>query len=902
MKVFLPLIVILLFVVQSFGQQEKAVTFCFHFHEVYAPTQLEAKLSFQNQQVKFPVRDTCISIRLRVKRSYQLILEAAEYATAIIPIRDDTLHANQTFYVELLPRTQLLREIVVRPDNRMHYRGDTLVIDVDSVKMKPHGNTNDLLKKIPGIRITADGSIQIAGNEVQSVTVNGYELFGGNAKATLETIKGDMIKSLEVTAGRTPNSVTLNLKLKPDRNKGSFGEATLGKGTQATYTGEVRINKIAPKGFTNFFFSGNNTSEKVNAGKASEQINAMVLNNELGGVYAPSVNQLGIYVDLYAQRGAIPRPNLARDKGINNAISTGFNITRAVKKMNWSAFVLSDYTHQQLREENKTFQQLSETTEQHSESSSQRDTKTLQTWAAINGTIRPTRRDRVQVFSLFQLQQNDVSYQTQNRFILQENNANLLDNLSNRAVNELNNSGQFMQKIAWIHRYQKPDVVTAFYGSYHITHKELTQHYQNHLADIQNNQQIHRTTPDGFLDLQMAQSYPIWKGKLLVESKAIYQDALATTTQQALNFDNAQQQFTQAVSGLSINNFKVRDVQKEVQLNSYFLTTNSKLIVGLSLWNWHGTRQGYTPDDNLLFTSTKLLPTALWRWNFSEDNFFAIFYNKSSQLPTNEQTYPLADSSMIQATQIGNIRLLNYAKASLGIDTRYVFPNKVISNFSLNYTENDNAIINQTALNSNETLTQRYVQNNTIKLLSGRLSLLRLSRTKAGWHVLTTFSLTESPAIYENQTIISRSMFATISTGLKLKPSENISLDMDFQSLYTGQLSTNNGTWRTLINLKSEIELGYRTYLDLILDLNLNTNTVGKNVNYPLCEVALSQYVLKRNAIKLTLKARNLFDVKNLFESYSFGNAQYQYFYNQMPQFFVLSGTFYVEKWAKKTK
>ena len=80
----------------------------------------------------------------------------------------------------------------------------------------------------------------------------------------------------------------------------------------------------------------------------------------------------------------------------------------------------------------------------------------------------------------------------------------------------------------------------------------------------------------------------------------------------------------------------------------------------------------------------------------------------------------------------------------------------------------------------------------------------------------------------------------------------------------------------------------------------LNRHLLKVNVNYPLCDVALSQFIFKKNTLKLTLKARNIFDVRNIFESYSFGNAQFQYFYNQMPQFFLISETFYLEKWGKK--
>ena len=899
MKPFLTLFISLILHFQSCGQIEKTVLICLSFQDVYSTKALNAKLFYQSKQVKFVVSDTCIRITLLTKRNYQIVIEAEEYVTTIIPIRNDTLRNNQTLFINILPRTELLREVVVRPDNRMRYRGDTLVIDVDSVRMKPHGNTNDLLKRIPGIRITSNGNIEIAGNGVTNVTVNGNELFGGNVRATLETIKGDMIKSLEVTAGNTPNSVSLNLKLKPNRDKGAFGEGNIGGGTQETYTGELRINKIAPQNYLNFFFNGNNTSERIANNKSSEQINGMLQNNEMGGVYSPTVNQLNGYIILYKQRNNLSPPSLSRDKGINNSFSSGLNITKAVKKMNWSGFILADYTRQMLKEESKTFQKLSENIEQISESQNQKDAKILQTWAAINGTIRPTKFDQIKVFSLFQLQNNDLSYQNQNRFILKESNNNLVDNQSYRNVSEQVNTIQGIQKLAWIHRYRKPDVVTAFYGAYNYTSIDFTQQYQNQLADFQNHQQIQRTTPDKFLDLQFAQSYPILKGKFLVETKAIYQSTLTNINQDALRFNDSQNQFIDKVQGLSIENFEIRDIQKEIQLNTYFLSRRIKLILGLSLWDWQGTRNGFLQEGNITLNKTKITPTILWRYFFNNSNHISIYYNKSQQLPSYEQVYPLADSSMIQYTRIGNLKLQNYSKINVGLGTRFIIKS-AISLLSINYTENDDAIIGKTVLNPNQTLTQTFLQGNITKVLSGSLSVMKLNKIKAGWSLQTSFNVNESPSVYENKTVLNQSLFGSISTGIKLKPIETVSVDIDFQSLYTGQFKTNTGTWRTQINLKSEIELSYRTYLDLNLDVNLNRNTVGQNVNYPLCDVALSQFVFKKNALKLTLKARNIFDVRNVFESYSFGNAQFQYFYNQMPQLFLLSGTFYLEKWGKK--
>jgi hypothetical protein len=61
-----------------------------------------------------------------------------------------------------------------------------------------------------------------------------------------------------------------------------------------------------------------------------------------------------------------------------------------------------------------------------------------------------------------------------------------------------------------------------------------------------------------------------------------------------------------------------------------------------------------------------------------------------------------------------------------------------------------------------------------------------------------------------------------------------------------------------------------------------------------------SQFIFKNNAIKLTLKVNNIFDVRRIYESYGNTNIQNEMVYSRMPRFIHISMTYFWEKWRKK--
>ncbi|MBK6521951.1 MAG: carboxypeptidase regulatory-like domain-containing protein [Sphingobacteriaceae bacterium] len=60
----------------------------------------------------------------------------------------------------------------------VYYKGDTLIYTADSFKVKANATVEDLLRRLPGVKVDANGKITSQGKEVSKVLVDGDEFFG----------------------------------------------------------------------------------------------------------------------------------------------------------------------------------------------------------------------------------------------------------------------------------------------------------------------------------------------------------------------------------------------------------------------------------------------------------------------------------------------------------------------------------------------------------------------------------------------------------------------------------------------------------------------------------------------------------------------------------------------------
>jgi len=149
-----------------------------------------------------------------------------------------------------------LDEIVVQDEHiPVSVKKDTIVYNADAFATQPNDVVEDLLRKMPGIEVDQDGTITAQGEEVEQVLVDGKEFFGSDPKIATKNLPASAIKKVEVFDQKSDQAEfsgvddgertkTMNLELKEDARKGSFGLAGVGYGTQDRYTGNLSINSF----------------------------------------------------------------------------------------------------------------------------------------------------------------------------------------------------------------------------------------------------------------------------------------------------------------------------------------------------------------------------------------------------------------------------------------------------------------------------------------------------------------------------------------------------------------------------------------------------------------------------------------------------------------------------------
>jgi Outer membrane protein beta-barrel family/Carboxypeptidase regulatory-like domain len=152
--------------------------------------------------------------------------------------------------------SRTLDEVVVNAESPpVTLVGDTVQYNAGSFKTIPNASVEQLLKKMPGIQVSKDGTVKAQGQQVKRILVDGKEFFGNDPKMATKNLPADAVDKVQVydklsdaaqlTGFDDGNSEkTINLKLKQDKKKGWFGKVTAGGGTNNRYDGKFNINSF----------------------------------------------------------------------------------------------------------------------------------------------------------------------------------------------------------------------------------------------------------------------------------------------------------------------------------------------------------------------------------------------------------------------------------------------------------------------------------------------------------------------------------------------------------------------------------------------------------------------------------------------------------------------------------
>lgn len=159
----------------------------------------------------------------------------------------------QNHEAKLLPNVEIRSEKVP-----IKLKGDTLEYNAGSFKTKPDAMAEDLLKKLPGVQVDANGKLKAMGKDVKKVLVDGKEFFGDDPLVATKNLPADAISKVQTYEGRNDNAaftgidegekdMTINLLLKNNKKQGYFGDIMAGAGTQNRYEAGLKGFKFNKK-------------------------------------------------------------------------------------------------------------------------------------------------------------------------------------------------------------------------------------------------------------------------------------------------------------------------------------------------------------------------------------------------------------------------------------------------------------------------------------------------------------------------------------------------------------------------------------------------------------------------------------------------------------------------------
>ena len=176
--------------------------------------------------------------------------------------------------LKLVQANTILSEVEVTADHvPIEITKDTITYNADAFQTQPNAVVEDLLKKLPGIEVAADGSIKAQGEDVQKILVDGKEFFGDDPKMATKNLPAKALKKVKVYDKQSDMSEftgvddgerekTIDLQLKDEFKKGLFGTAEAGYGTDERYNAKASINRFSKTSQLSFLGQLNNINQQ----------------------------------------------------------------------------------------------------------------------------------------------------------------------------------------------------------------------------------------------------------------------------------------------------------------------------------------------------------------------------------------------------------------------------------------------------------------------------------------------------------------------------------------------------------------------------------------------------------------------------------------------------------------
>ncbi|GHE37756.1 collagen-binding protein [Sphingobacterium griseoflavum] len=189
-----------------------------------------------------------------------------------IAVQQNTLHLDT---VKISSQSTLLEEVVINQKIPIKIKGDTIEYDAGSFETEKNAKLEDLLRRLPGLTVSASGEITAQGKTVSKVLIDGEEFFGYDPKIAIRNVRADAIDKVQVYERKSEEAEltgvddgvrlqTVNVVLKEEARKGIFGNANASIGNHSLFDANLfaaKFNQTERVGVTGSWNNMGNTGD-----------------------------------------------------------------------------------------------------------------------------------------------------------------------------------------------------------------------------------------------------------------------------------------------------------------------------------------------------------------------------------------------------------------------------------------------------------------------------------------------------------------------------------------------------------------------------------------------------------------------------------------------------------------
>ncbi|MDP3393435.1 outer membrane beta-barrel protein [Sediminibacterium sp.] len=577
---------------------------------------------------------------------------------------------------------------------------DTVQFNASSFKTKPNAVMEDLLKKLPGVQVEADGTVKAQGENVQRILVDGKRFFGDDPKLATKNLPPDMIDKIQVFDALNDQSAftgfddgnrikTINITTKKDKRKGYFGRVIAGGGSdseEGRYDNSVNLSYFNGDRQLTFTGQANNVNKQnfgaqdlFGGGGGGGRTIVVAGGGGRGGAGGATNNSGGIIRTLAA--------------GLNYKDIWG-------KKTEVSgSYFFNDM--QTTREQNSYTQNLIPGNPDSSIFNSQ-----------LNNSITKNKNHRINFNIEHQFDSSNSLIIRPNISFQETESATDVTTFSTRGTSKnLNNSIASTDRsnsgfnasleATFRHRFKKKGRTysIAFNPGKSVNDGNTTNYSINNFfntttpyADTIN--QIGVTNRDSkTMNATFSYTEPIGKNQI-IEFNYNYNSNVNNSGTKTFAFNKANGQYDIVVPNLT-NVFENTFNSNRVTLNYRLQNAKYNFSIGSGVQVGDLISKNLSKDSSITQNFVNFFPTMNFRYDFSRTKNLRIFYNGRTGQPTAQQLQPVVDNSNPLNITTGNpnlkqqfIHTFRILFSSFDVVTQKIFFATINANFTANDIQN----------------------------------------------------------------------------------------------------------------------------------------------------------------------------------------------------------------------